>query len=553
MCDVLRRQKEPRLRQYVFGRAAATHRYSVGIIVKIMHVFRFFENLLEPTAVPTGTTPPAGLGAFYWHYARQARHLVAALFVAGFIVAILDTTIPVFIGRVVTLVSAHAPGSLLHDNWPQLVGMALVLLVARPAALLLQNLITNQGIIPGFSNLIRWQSHWHVVRQSWAFFQNDFAGRIAQRVMQTGPSLRESVVSATNAVWYIFVYGGGAIALMASNDVRLAVPVLLWFAGYAALLRYFVPRLRTRSRRMSETRSALTGRVVDSYTNIQTVKLFARPRDEDEFVRAAMDDLTEAFREQLRLTTTLGLTLATLNASLVVGTAVIAIWLWNDRPYPGRHRRDGVAADLAHRSNRRLGGAERDDDLREYRRRAGGHALDRGAAPAAGPARCGRLAGRARGGAVRRRALRLWHRKRRPARYRPRRRAGRAGRSGRTVGRRQIDPRQPLAALLRPRTRPDSDRRAGHRDRDTGKPARPDRDGDAGHFALAPIDPRQHPLRPAAGERVGGAARRGPGSCSRIRRGARRLVSGAAASTRMSASAASSCRAASASASRSLG
>ena len=188
--------------------------------------------------------------------------------------------------------------------------MALVLLVARPAALLLQNLITNQGIIPSFSNLIRWQSHWHVVRQSWAFFQNDFAGRIAQRVMQTGPSLRESVVSATNAVWYILVYGGGAIMLMASNDMRLAIPVLLWFAGYAALLRYFVPRLRVRSRRMSETRSALSGRVVDSYTNIQTVKLFARPRDEDEFVRAAMDDLTDAFRAQLRLTTTLGLTLA---------------------------------------------------------------------------------------------------------------------------------------------------------------------------------------------------------------------------------------------------
>jgi ATP-binding cassette subfamily B multidrug efflux pump len=110
------------------------------------------------------------------------------------------------------------------------------------------------------------------VRQSWAFFQNDFAGRIAQRVVQTGPSLRESVVSATNAVWYILVYGGGAIALMASNDTRLAIPVLLWFAGYAALLCYFVPRLRVASRRMSETRSALSGRIVDSYTNILTVK-----------------------------------------------------------------------------------------------------------------------------------------------------------------------------------------------------------------------------------------------------------------------------------------
>src|SRR5215469_1627189 len=295
-----------------------------------MRVFRFFEALLEPTALPPGPPPPPGLAAFYWHYARQARHLVAALFIAGFIAAIVDTTIPVFIGHVVTLVSSHAPGTLLHDNWPQLVAMALVLLVARPGALLLQNLITNQGIVPGFSNLVRWQSHWHVVRQSWAFFQNDFAGRIAQRVMQTGPSLRESVVSATTAVWYILVYGGGAIILLACNDARLAIPVVLWFAGYGALLRSFVPRLRTRSRRMSETRSALTGRVVDSYTNIATVKLFARPRDEDEFVRAAVDDLTEAHRQQVELTTLLGLCLAVLNASMVVGTAALAIWLWND-------------------------------------------------------------------------------------------------------------------------------------------------------------------------------------------------------------------------------
>jgi ATP-binding cassette, subfamily B, multidrug efflux pump len=299
-----------------------------------MRLFRYFENLLEPTALPTGGPPPSGLAAFYWHYARQARHLVAALFVAGFIVATLDTLIPVFIGRVVTLVSKHEPGSLLHDNWQQLVGMVLILLVARPVAMLLQNLITNQAIIPGFSNLIRWQSHWHVVRQSWSFFQNDFAGRIAQRVMQTGPSLRESVVSATNAVWYILVYGTGAVMLMASNDLRLTIPVLLWFGGYAALLRCFVPRLRTRSRRMSETRSQLTGRVVDSYTNIATVKLFARPRDEDEFVRAAVDEMTEAHRDQLRMTTLWGLTLNLANASLVVGTGVVAIWLWNDGRIP---------------------------------------------------------------------------------------------------------------------------------------------------------------------------------------------------------------------------
>jgi ATP-binding cassette, subfamily B, multidrug efflux pump len=293
-----------------------------------MRVFRFFESRLEPTALPPETPPPAGLAAFYWHHARQARGLVLALFAAGSAVAVLDTLIPVFIGRVVTIISHNRPDAL-HHALPQLLGMAAVLLLARPSALLVQNLITNQAIAAGLSNMVRWQSHWHVVRQSWTFFQNDFAGRIANRVMQAGPALRESVVSGTNAVWYILVYGSGAMILMGRSDLRLAAPVLLWFAGYAVLLRFFVPRLRERSRRSSETRSTLVGRVVDSYTNILTVKLFARPLDEDAFVRAAVDDQTDAFRSQLRLTTLVGVLLAALNASMVVGTGAVAIWLWS--------------------------------------------------------------------------------------------------------------------------------------------------------------------------------------------------------------------------------
>ncbi len=294
-----------------------------------MGLFRTFEHLLEPTEISPERPPPAGLGAFYWHYAGQARGLVIALFMAGFAVAALDTTIPVFIGRLVALISGHRPETLFRSAGFQLLGMAVVLLLLRPSALLLQNLITNQAIAAGLTNLIRWQSHWHVVRQSWTFFQNDFAGRIANRIMQTGPALRESVVAGTNAVWYILVYGGGAVMLMATSDPRLAIPLLLWFAGYAVMLRYFVPRLRNRSREMSEVRSALTGRVVDSYTNILTVKLFARPRDEDAFVRAAVDEHTQTFHKQLRLITLLALCLTGLNAALVVGTGATAIWLWS--------------------------------------------------------------------------------------------------------------------------------------------------------------------------------------------------------------------------------
>ena len=291
--------------------------------------FRLFERLLEPTALAPDAAPPAGLAAFYWHHARQVRHLIAALFVAGSLVAFLDTTIPVFIGRLVALASSHAPETLLREAWPQLAGMAAVLLVARPLAIAFQQLVTNQAINPGFTNLVRWQNHWHVVRQSWTFFQNDFAGRIANRIMQTGPSLRESVVVATNAVWYILIYGGTAIVLMGSRDLRLALPVVLWFAGYAVTLRTLVPRLRSRSRLLSEARSTLTGRIVDSYTNILTVKLFARPSDEDEFVRAAVDRHTDVFRRQLRLMTGLGITLTLLNAALLTGTAAVAMWLWS--------------------------------------------------------------------------------------------------------------------------------------------------------------------------------------------------------------------------------
>jgi ATP-binding cassette subfamily B multidrug efflux pump len=176
--------------------------------------------------------------------------------------------------------------------------------------------------------LVRWQNHWHVVRQGWTFFQNDFAGRIANRVVQTGPSLRESVVQATNAVWYILVYGGSAIVLLTLRDVRLAAPVVVWFAAYAVLLRIFVPRMRERSRAVSEMRSNLTGRVVDAYTNILTVKLFARATDEDAFVNESINEHTEAFREQQRLNSVFSLSLSTLNAIFLVSSAAIAVALW---------------------------------------------------------------------------------------------------------------------------------------------------------------------------------------------------------------------------------
>jgi ATP-binding cassette, subfamily B, multidrug efflux pump len=291
-------------------------------------MFRLFEKAIDPTRPPARPEPPAQLLAFYWHYARQAKGLFVALFAAGFVVATLDSLVPVFMGRVISLVTSSDPAKLWDESGFTLLGMAAVLLLLRPVALSTRDFINNQAIAANVANMIRWQNHWHVVRQSWSFFQNDYAGRIASRVLQTGPAMRESLVALITGVWYILVYGANALVVLAAADIWLALPISLWFAGYIVLLRVFVPRMRDRSKEVSEARSMLTGRIVDTYTNILTVKLFARARYEDAYVRDAVDEHTQRFYASLRLNTMFGFSLSTLNAMLVTGTGATAITLW---------------------------------------------------------------------------------------------------------------------------------------------------------------------------------------------------------------------------------
>ena len=296
-------------------------------------MLRFFERRLDPTG-PAPDAPPPVLDSrhavirFYWHFVRQIPGPLLALFATGFCVAIADALIPVCMGRVVSLVAAQQPETIWRETGIQLLLMAGLFLVFRPAAHFAQAIIVNQMLVTGLTNLVRWQSHWHVVRQGWTFFQNDFAGRIAARVMQTGPALRESVVLSILGIWYIVVFGTSAVGLLSSADWRLALPIPAWFVLYVGLLCAFLPKMRERARRMSEMRSNLTGKVVDSYTNILTVKLFARARDEDEFVREGVDEHTAAWRAQQRLTTLWNLLLILMNAILMVGTGALSIILW---------------------------------------------------------------------------------------------------------------------------------------------------------------------------------------------------------------------------------
>src|SRR5688572_6915018 len=261
---------------------------------------------------------------------RQTKGWYARMFATSLAVALADTAIPAFIGQLVALMEAADRKAALAQQWPTLIVMIVVVVLLRPLAILLDVAVRLNAIIPGATSLIRWQSHWHVVRQSWNFFQNDFAGRIANRVMQTAQSLRESAMAAIRGVWYIAVYGVGAIVLMALSDWRLALPTILWSAGYVLFLGYFVPRLRDLSKVSSEGRSLVMARVVDSYTNILTVKLFARPAQEDAFVSEAIDEHQAAIAGYMRVATNFMFTLTLMNTALLVATTATGLWLWGE-------------------------------------------------------------------------------------------------------------------------------------------------------------------------------------------------------------------------------
>ncbi|HEV2540037.1 MAG TPA: ABC transporter ATP-binding protein [Frateuria sp.] len=292
-------------------------------------LFRWFESLVDPFKEPVDAMPPASPGRFYLFYLRQVWPLFAAVLVVGFFVSVIEVSLFAFIGRLVDMAKVAEGAAFFRRHGGELLWMAFVALIARPVFNALHDLLVNQAIVPHVTSRIRWQNHRYVIRQSLAFFQNDFAGRIAQRIMQTGASLRESAVQIVDAIWYVAIYTGSAIVMFAKADAWLAAPLLLWLLLYVATLAYFIPRTRQRSWRSSEARSKLMGRIVDGYSNILTLKLFAHTRREETYVAEALGEQVEKTRAMTRMTTAMDVTITSLNGFLIVGTSGLALWLWS--------------------------------------------------------------------------------------------------------------------------------------------------------------------------------------------------------------------------------
>ena len=293
-------------------------------------MFRWFETRISafPDVLPA--RPPDTLLAFYLHFAKPVWPVFALLLVAGFLGSLIEVALLAFVGSLVDMMrGAQSPAQFWSEHSTTLLVMAGIALIARPAVSTAHELIKNQLIAAPVANRVRWLTHRYVLRQSLGFFQNDFAGRVANKVIQTGPALRESVVQLVDAIWYAVVQWVGAAIIFAVADWRLLVPLVVWLALYIAALAVFVPRIKERSTEASEARSMLVGRIVDSYTNILTVKLFAHAEREDAYARAALQDQISKWQASLRLVTTMDLVLYSLNGLLMVSASGVAIWLWS--------------------------------------------------------------------------------------------------------------------------------------------------------------------------------------------------------------------------------
>jgi len=289
----------------------------------------WFEKLIDPFKEVPVEQPPSKLAAFYWHYLRHVWQVYALIMLCGLVGALIEVSLFAFVGKIVDLAkSAKDPASFFEEHGATLIWMAFVALVARPLAFGLHALLINQTANANVMNMIRWQQHRYMLRQSLSFFQNDFAGRLANKIMQTGGSLRQTVVEIVDALWFVAIYWTSAAVIFFDLDWRLVIPLVLWLLTFLGMIWFFVPRLIRYATIVSDARSMLTGRVVDSYTNILTVKLFAHTEGEDAYAKEAISDHLNKLKKQLRWITGMELTQWVLTGMLITGTTGLALWLW---------------------------------------------------------------------------------------------------------------------------------------------------------------------------------------------------------------------------------
>jgi ATP-binding cassette subfamily B multidrug efflux pump len=291
-------------------------------------MFDWFEKRLDPFPQQEPVEPPRTLVAFCVHYTRGAWPYIAATGLLITAIALAEVWMFGFLGHIVDWLSAQNRETFLQTEGWKLAAMAFVVVVLLPGMALLQSLVHDQTLMGNYPMRIRWDVHRYLLRQSMTFYQDEFAGRIATKLMQTALAVRECVIKVIDVLNYVVVYFLGMLFIVGSSDWRLAMPLLGWLVAYAVLLRYFVPRLGKVAAEQADARSTMTGRVVDSYANIQTVKLFSHARREASYARESMAIFMETVYRSMRLVTSLYGMLYLINSLLLFTVSALSIWLW---------------------------------------------------------------------------------------------------------------------------------------------------------------------------------------------------------------------------------
>ncbi|WP_169287396.1 ABC transporter ATP-binding protein [Chelativorans sp. ZYF759] len=290
--------------------------------------FKWFEKRLDPFPADEPVEPPRTLVAFCLHYTKGSWLYLSIMAILVAMIAIIEVSMFAFLGNIVDWLADRDRDTFLAEEGWRLAGMSVVVLFVLPSIVLLQSLVSQQVLMGNYPMRIRWQVHRYLLKQSMTFYQDEFAGRIATKLMQTALAVRETVIKLVDILNYVVVYFIGMLLLVGSADWRLALPLAGWLVGYVLLMRYFIPRLGEIAERQADARSIMTGRVVDSYSNIQTVKLFSHARREASYAREGMGGFLDTVYAQMRKITGLYGLLYMLNSACLFLVGAIGIWLW---------------------------------------------------------------------------------------------------------------------------------------------------------------------------------------------------------------------------------
>ncbi|SEQ21681.1 ABC transporter ATP-binding protein [Nitrosomonas ureae] len=291
-------------------------------------MFGFFERLINPYPPEHPIEPPQGLYQFCRHYTQGIEPYLVLLAILTTCLAISEAMLYSVLGQMVDWLAEKRTGNFLEEEWPTLLGMSVFILVVIPLLVLLHSLVIHQTLMGNFPMRVRWMSHRYLLNQSYAFFQHEFSGRIATKVMQTALSVRETVLKLIDVMLFVSVYLTTTLFLVINADPVLCLPLLVWLVLYIVILSYFVPRLKRISTLQADARALMTGRIVDSYTNILTLKLFSRSQRESAYAQAGMEEFMATVHPQMRLSTGLNFCVWVINMMMVFATGALGLTIW---------------------------------------------------------------------------------------------------------------------------------------------------------------------------------------------------------------------------------